>query len=84
MLHYFSPDKPWKPFSTTDLVRITERMRWPMLPFYRMVWLDYASRVRGFENYCAERPYLPLEIMCMANTVLLFEKRLREASESIT
>ncbi len=75
ILHFFSLHKPWKPLTTERLVNITRDRRWPMLPFYRMVWLDYASRIEGFAEFCDQRPYSASEIMSLANTVLLTEKQ---------
>ena len=88
ILHFHSPFKPWKPLSPAEVVMLTEKKRWPMLPFYRTVWLDYASRVEGFADFCDQQPYTAIEIMCLANTVLLVEKkmiasmRLEEAAQS--
>lgn len=77
ILHFITAQKPWKPLSPEDLVSLTKARR-PMLPFYRVVWLDYASRVEGFADFCDQRPYSAVEIMCMANTILLVEKKMLE------
>ncbi|MBX7134412.1 MAG: hypothetical protein K1X67_17205 [Fimbriimonadaceae bacterium] len=74
LLHFITEFKPWKPLSPRQVVHLTGQKRWPMLPFYRMVWLDYASRVDGFTEYCDQRPYSILEILNMANTILQTEK----------
>ena len=74
VLHFFTPHKPWRPLSADRLVHILKG-GWPMFPFYRMVWLDYASRIEGFEEFCDERPYSSVEIMSVANAVLLTNRR---------
>lgn len=75
LLHFITEYKPWKPLTPKQIVSLTAERR-PMMPFYRMVWLDYASRVDGFAEFCDQRPYSAVEIMNMANTVLLAEKKM--------
>ena len=82
LLHFITEYKPWKPLTPKQIVHLVATKRWPMMPFYRMVWLDYASRVDGFAEFCDQRPYSPLEVMNMANTVLLAEKRMLADRES--
>lgn len=73
ILHFISTLKPWRPFLPRHVTNVSDRDR-PMLPFYRHVWLDYASRIDGFETYCDERPYTALEVMCLANSIIDAER----------
>jgi len=76
--HYITPLKPWKPIEMADVIRLTKANR-PIMVFFRTVWLEYAQRVDGFDEYCDQRPFTAIESLALANMVL---QQMRKQSDA--
>jgi hypothetical protein len=72
-VHYLTRHKPWLPFSMADLKEIS-KMGATRIPFYRNLWINFASKIDGFSEYCSEKPYNDLELIGIAGAVLQVDR----------
>ena len=79
IIHYLTRHKPWRPMTIRDVRKLTGADI-PVLPFYRSIWLDFASKIDGFHRYCNERPYSSTEFLCLALAVFKEQNRMKDAA----
>lgn len=68
-IHYIGEQKPWRPFAREGVEALARRGR-GALPFAFPVWLEFASSVEGFSEFCEVRPYTAMDMLDLARTVI--------------
>lgn len=69
IIHYSTNFKPWLPFTMENAHELARRGR-GALPFYRNMWIEFASSIDGYSSFCSEKPYNSREFLALALAVV--------------
>jgi len=82
-IHYIGKKKPWHALDQVGVEALVQRGR-GISPFFSPVWLEFASSIDDFSEYCQVQPYTAMQVLELARDVVNESDRLlkRERRET--